>query len=412
MSGSTVKNANNGELDALVLSDDIEDSAFLYMGYRTMANFSVEVVDIDPQDSSNVGFGLTTVYKLDLQGSYLGKIAREITMSAISNTSGSYTRFVDNIGMALSNEVVWKYGTRKLPTYNDHEIETYMLSKCASPEEQDSADVLLARNQSPAVRDILGASAQVLISDVPSWFDVDPRLYLHQHSLAQELQVRFVNRTLKTVLDHDGTEGGPVATFTEKLKCLFYHVSNKESNAQTSLEHQGRGRVKGIQTFQRVAQKAVPSSTTSIDVDISGLTNPSKGLFIIARKTTEANGAGGFGGTPVPNDFYNYIEIDTVKGTSSSGTWKETQTSAYDRHWMQPKLFIGRVGGHMRYLNHAFDPSDRVHYSGHLSHGNFNNPKLTLGWTVATPVAYVVDVFSIANEIIQEAQGDVKLIVD
>ena len=412
-SGSAVKNVNNGELDALFLSEDIGDSPFIYPGYRVTTNFSSEVVDIDPQDSSNVGFGKTSVYKIDLQGSYLGKVAREVTLAAVTPGAygGSYYRWVDNIGTALSDEVQWKYGTRTLPKYQDFQIETYDIQRCKCEEEQQAMDDLLARNKTPAERDALATGSQVLISEVPAWFDVDPRLYTHQHSLAQELQVRFQNRTVKSLLDHDGTEGTPTSSFTEKLKCLFYHVSNMESNAQTALEHEDRGRVKMITTYKSIVQKSVDSGSTSVDIDISGLTNPSKGLFVCLRKTAQVNGAGGFGATPSPNDFYNYQAWSTLKGSSSNGDWYPVQSSAYNRLYFQPKVFLGRIGGHEGYINHSFDPMDKCNAHGHLSHGNMNNPKLTLTFS-ALSEAHVVDVFSLDQEVLQEAQGDIKLIVD
>lgn len=272
-------------------------------------------------------------------------------------------------------------------------------------------DDLLARNKTPVERDALATAAQVLISDVPAWWDSSPGHYIHQTSLAQELQIRFQNRTLKSLLEHDGTEGVPTASFTEKLRVLYYHVSNLESNAHTAQEFTKRGKTKMITTYQNVVQKAVAIGDTSATIDISSLTNPSKGVVVCLRKTSEVNGSGGFGATPSPNDFYNVQPWTTIKGSSSTEDWFPVQTSAYNRLYMMPKLFPGRVGSHIAFINNSLDPTDKVNASGHLSLANMNNPKIVLTFPTTT-VAHVIDVFSLAQEVVQEAQGDIKLIVD
>lgn len=407
MSGRNVKNANTGPLDALFLSTDHADSPFVYPGYRTVTNYSTEKVVVQPRDRQGVNFGAQTTYKLDLQGDFIGKIVRKVTMSAVTPGGGAtYTRFVDKAGVALSDEIEVKYGVNRLPKVRDNELEAWYLGKKLDYEEQETLDELVAGNKSAAERDALAAAQQTWYIEVPVWWASDPRAYIHQHSLAQELEIKFNNRSLLSLLDTD--DNTATATFTEELHVLYYHVNNQESNAHTMRLRQETGIVYGITSMQRVPQKTVPASSTEFTVDLQNLTLPSRGLICQLRKKANVLNPGG----TQPNDYYKYETIDTLSCESSAGEFVRPQDDLYNRLFLQPKYFPGRPGDKSYFLSFAFEPCDPLHASGHLSISNLNNPVFKAQWSAALDaVEYVMDVFSVAQEILQASQGDLQLIV-
>ena len=410
MSCRNVKNANNGPLDPLFLSTDHVDSAFVYPGYRTVANFSWEKVTLQPQDKNSVNFNAETTYKLDLRGDFIGKVVRRIRLSALTKSSATVARYVDKVGIALSDQTEIKYGVNQLPKHFDNELEAWHYGKVLSLEEQQAADELIAGNKSAAEREALALAEQELLVEVPAFWTHDPRMYLHQHSLAQELEIKFRNRTLASLVDHNGPAGDVSATFTEELEILYYHVNNAESNAHTMRHRHDAGIVYGISTMQRVSQKTVAIGSDEFDVDLSSLTLPSRGLIVQVRAKATTTGTGGNSST-APNDYYKYLQVTSVQIDASSGCVVPAMNDKYNRLYLQPKYFHGRPGSFAYYIPFAFEPTDPVHTSGHLSVSNFNNPLLKIKFDATTTAQWVVDVFSCAQEIAQASQGDLQLVV-
>lgn len=408
MSGHTLLRVNTGPLDGFFLSTDPSQSAFNYPGFNTLPNYQVDIVKVSPTQSG--GFGGTTVYKLDLQADFIGKIVRKIDVSAISGNDGTYARFVDFLGHAISDEIKVKYGVNDLPKYEDLECNAWHFEKTMDKNEQDMALDLVAGGKSAAERDTLAASAQTLWVEVPLFWGRDPRMYLHQHSLAQELQLRFQNRGVAKLMDHDGTAGTPTATIDdEELHVFYYHVSNEESNMNTIRLRKELGVVYSIPNIQRIPQATVTSGSTTASIDLLNLNFPSRAIVFVARKKAEVTGAGGSTGV-APNDFYDYQPIDEFKITSSAGEAVHPQKGVFNLKFLQPKLFAGRPGKNVYVFNFAFDPADPMHSSGHLTIGGLNNPKLELTWDSAIGEDYVVDVFSVTQDILQASQGDLQLV--
>lgn len=407
--GRKKRSANVGGLDEVFLSRSLQDSPFVYRGYRTATNYGWSLIEVDPTQQG--GFGGKTVYDLSLEGDFIGKVVREIKVSPGDATNDTYFRYVDFLGHAITEKYVWKYGTNNLPEYTDLMLHEYYYGKVMSREEQETADDRLAGNKSPAERDALAQSEQVLEVEVPAHWSRDPTMYVHQHSLAQELRLTCTNRALKHLLDHDGVAGSEGAQITsEKLKVFYYSVNNKETNAVTSMHQIEDGLTYAVTTHQEIPQTRIASGNTTAQISLRNFTFPQAGLFVSVRKASDVDGTAGAGNTP--SDYYNLQAIQKADCCASAGVFVEEQTDQFNRRYLQPMLFHSRPGSNIFYINFSFDPTEPVDSLGHLSIGNFTNPVLNITFNTALDEDHLVDVFGLSKEVVQAAYGDLQEVVN
>lgn len=422
MSNNTYK-INVGALDVMygppAGANPLAFSPFVYTGFSISATHSMEKRVLQPLKSQASGPGNTTKYKIPLFGDFLGRMVREVTYAAISDAEvvaagATRCRFVDGLGYAQSDEIRYDYGVQRLLRYSDLDCHEWFRARKLSLEQQDIDDVLQASGLSAVERENARRDGQVIFSQVPNWFHDDKTMYLHQHSLAQELEISFQNRRADEILDHDGAAGAfdtLLATkVSERLHVFVYHVTNEESNMHVDRFRSPAGVIYGVTSFQKLSNtqgsKVASIGDTSLDIDLSGFTKPSKGLLVCARLSNDL-GAGG----PTPNRYYNFQPIDGLSIDSSTVDIYNANDDVFNTLVLQPSHFIGRADRNTYWLPFSRLATSDDHF-GHLTLNNANNPTLHLTWDAALTAELKIDVISVCHEPLQVAGGDMQLVVN
>ena len=405
MPGSDDKRYNTTVADPLWLSKDIQDSLFLYKGHSNATNYTSEIKQITAKSAG--GFGGKTVFEIDLNADFLGKVVLEIPLSALTVTGDTVTQaFIDFLGFALCESIEVEYGTNRLPKVLMQELHAFWYDKMCHHNEQPMVDDLVAGNKTAAQRHTLATAAQTLYIELPLFWVHYMQTYLHQHSQAQVLRISITHPSLQKLTTHAGTDGTEACTMTSPiLHSFFYHVENAESNMITAMHRANQGVLYSIPDIERVNQVPVDSGATSAVVKLDNLRLPVRGLVFFLRTTTDQNSAGG----NTANNYFNYQAITSFKVVSSAGDIVRSQKDVFNRKVYQPKLFDSIPGDYVYVWFWDPEPSDKKDGQGHLSLASGSGVQLELVFP-ALAANSVVDCFAYSHNMVQAASGDIQLV--
>eukprot|EP00965_Chrysotila_dentata_P009386 305573-Pleurochrysis_carterae.AAC.1 len=110
---------NQGPQDALLY--DNTRSYFTNVGYVRTSNFQVELRDVDPQNSANLGS--TMQFVIPKSGDLLGPVDLMIDFNKATNgAAGKYASWVETLGFAMIERIVFSIGSNDIETITGDQL--------------------------------------------------------------------------------------------------------------------------------------------------------------------------------------------------------------------------------------------------------------------------------------------------
>ena len=174
------------------------DSILLYNGWATTTNWKERRI-VESPINSGVDYGGESIFRIDKSKFQLGPVQLFTTISALTGSGGTKNRFIDFVGYGMIETVTVKYSTNELERWTGKQLQIYH-RMFTNIRDNDSINELVAGDKASTERDVLAASAQVLIVDLPLAFCVDPRRYLIVAGLASQIEIRIKYKQLRDIV--------------------------------------------------------------------------------------------------------------------------------------------------------------------------------------------------------------------
>jgi len=338
---------NQGPQDALLY--DNTKSYFTNVGYVRTSNFQLELRDVDPQNSANLG--TTVQFVIPKAADLLGPTDLRIEFAEPSNAAveSTYAAWVESVGYAMIERITFSVGSHDIETITGDQLN--IMNELMKSDEQrlgnkqllktgrgavshavtaataysTRADVVNGRliQQYPTSGSSVTYDGKKLIIPLGLFFTKHPSQYFPLAAIAgcNDVRIAVKFRTLpelvvlghtnytcaSNALDKDGTTPPAtpaMPTFASsvlkecKLRCHYIHVTGPEATTLMNKEH-----VRLLKLFQVNSKpftigggSATAAATTSkgklVELDLSFL-HPVQELIITIRKASEMSSSTG-----------------------------------------------------------------------------------------------------------------------
>lgn len=334
---------NQGPQDALLY--DNTRSYFTNVPYVRTSNFQLELKDIDPQNSAQLG--TTAQFVIPKAADLLGPVDLMVqfsqdTTDTSSMSNGQYCAWVENLGMAMIERITFSVGSHDIETLtgehlniinelmrtDEHRLGSNVL-KTGRPavEFKPNADPMTAVTASTSSKRIIYQAGQTtaeegasLIVPLGLYFTKHPSKYFPLVAIAgcNDIRISIKFRALNELIvrgstDYDFTSGKvdisePLTNVAPepkgvnilsdkcKLRCHYVHVTGPEATTLMNKEH-----VTLLKLWQVVSKPISSGDQKAISVDLSFL-HPVQEMIITIRKTSEISSTKASGIAPEDED--------------------------------------------------------------------------------------------------------------
>eukprot|EP00965_Chrysotila_dentata_P191071 6174295-Pleurochrysis_carterae.AAC.1 len=321
---------NQGPQDALLY--DNTRSYFTNVGYVRTSNFQVELRDVDPQNSANLGS--TMQFVIPKSGDLLGPVDLMIDFNKATNgASGKYASWVETLGFAMIERIVFSIGSNDIETItgdqlnitnelmksDEHRLGLRQVLKTGRPAvaanvssgtwtPYTDSDTTADNSQRHIFAGAVNYDGKKLIIPLGLFFTKHPSQYFPLCAIAGcndvriSVKLRPLNELilLQTTPDATGANiddadapTGTVPAFESgtpisecRLRCHYVHVTGPEATTIMNKEH-----VRLLKLWHHNPKPVTISSSANgtkfnIPIDLSFL-HPVQELIITVRKASE-----------------------------------------------------------------------------------------------------------------------------
>jgi hypothetical protein len=382
------------------------DSIYLYNGWATTTNWSERRISESPINSG-VDYGGEAIFRIDKSKFQLGPVQLHTTVSALTAGAGTtlHNRFVPFAAYAAIDYVKVLYSVNELERWTGRQLQLYH-RMFKGIRDNDSMNELVAGDKSPTERDVLAASAQTWIVDLPLGFTVDPRRYLIVAGLASQIEIRVKYKALANIVQTDNSTNLPTGSITTiTLTTTNVHVQkNEKAVQQARLQREKRGVVYLVDQWEEQLNNTVSSGATSATVQL----NTFKGgateiMFVVRAATSDDATAANLG-----NDPFDYVKITSWELKTGQITLVDLVTDAEQKHVLNRKMHSGVPGDHIYGASWSAHPEDPMNAWGHITFAGMATPTLTVNFTAALSGTHYIDVYLRTKNVWHHHGGEIR----
>jgi hypothetical protein len=398
---------NTGVIDPLIISDDIVDSYWYYVGYKTTKNFYKFYKDISP-DKEGVQFGGSTTFQIPSIADKVGNMYLKFSLSAISATvpvTDHDPRYVDFIGYQAWQKIVMEYGGNEIYTIYPEECVVRM-KQSYDIQRQDAIRELVAGDRTEARREALATQQQDLIVDLPFPHTRGTTRWLELIQMAVQLRITVYWRPLNAITQIGASTTGVSATLLNIcMRCALVHQEGDERDNNTSRIERPDGILRLFEDikYESFTQQLVSGTLGGVDIPIklNNFRSSTKSLVFFLRQLNEANP----GPTDVPN-YTNFQRIALFSLEATDGRFFEPVEDKFNRFVQWPQWHISPAGPLMYEWSWAMEPDDVLNASGSINLGATTNLILKIQLPATLTADHILTVVGKEYNFHQQSRGD------
>lgn len=330
---------------------------------------------------ANTNLGNEIHFEIDKNATFIEDLILRWDVDALAVPGdGTYIRFQD-FSFSQIEEVVVRYSSNHIVTYRPDNV--WSDYKFMTNEKQEAFEVLHSGNLSAAERNTKAAAGQRFRFRLPMyWNDKKFQLPIIA-ALANKIKVTVKTRAPALCLQSDGTKPTPVAMVSPTVEMQYIHVTAKEREEFTAQTLKPNGLSYLIEEFQfkTVQASAGEINSSGKTIELNDFDGPIPRICVIVRKLSDVQSAS--------NDP-NYYNIDTSlfedwtykMEANGMDLFEETDVKQEIANYVS-KFYCAPPSIEQILIFWDECPKYNNVASGHLSIGNFQNPKLILKSAVA-----------------------------
>lgn len=342
---------------------NLEDYLSIFRsGYTKYNPYVMGLGKINPQGGTP-SYGDTIEWLIPRNANLLGYMMLELKLSALSQTGGTYIRFVDKIGWAFWKELTLTVGPNRIDRRYSRFANVWEELSAKKAElkarEEIGEGTVIERNE---------AASKVSTYNVPLnlYFQDFPHLYLPLDALGNgDIRMQMTTRALSELVEQDGTS--PVGTISSAiLKPLLISLPHWEIPLHAAPKSQL------IKSIWPIQDKTVTTSDQDVSFTLN-LLHPVMEIICVFEATanTDANDYFNYsvdrtaisGGTAVDAPIEKLVELE-INGQKR---WEDIPEAMLRSHF--PKLFHSNKPNDFIYVlpesfsPEAYNPIGGLNYS-------------------------------------------------
>lgn len=393
--------------DGPLLETGFANSLYRPQPHAAVSDHVREKVNLQLEDKPT---GRKLIFDIEKQATLIEDLNLFVTLPALAVPGdGTYIRYADFPLWQAIEKITYKYTSNGLTEYTcDKEFSDYRFE---NDEVQRCIEAYGNGNLTPAQRNTLATAPQSVRMRLPTpWRDIrchNPII----SALANKIRIEIQLREARDFVQTDGTKPATLTLTDIRLEQQYIHMTGADRAEATSLTLVPDGLSYLFQEEQTV-HKTIPANqlggANPFVVDLNDFDGPIACMTIIVRRESDLDGTS-------PNT--NYYNIDTTLMENMSyfvtsngiSLFEETSAEKELAYYVQ-KYHKSGPGIEQLLLFWDEVPQAKNTATGHISIGNFSNPKLHIRRPTVNPEALDLTIIARRHNWLNHQAGNLQKI--